>query len=962
MKNQKLLKILAGTARVLFLAKCRGSRASFEEDETEVFLGLSVVDNGKIDNSAGYSKSYTNRAMEGISQHYGAFVQHIERPSVIRHTSDCFVGSSRQSAGEKRKESEMSSPTDVPDHQAAPENKKQRNDEVSRDGSLDSLSDVDIEIISEDDQAAPENKKQRNDEVSRDGLPDSLSNVDIEIIPEDEQPATESNPVPQPAAEVAEEEDYINLHNIDMWNDMDVRLVNKRRKGYRVRHKTIYVIDDLADFKNKEIKREEYKEGLRESIEEYATRIAPLIQINPMWHYIASKSTTIQTKYKDLLGLQELLRSGKKADRKMIESIQGYRPNIIEDIIEYIEKNQPMRAKRYDPENAWRETLGDIYMRTLPLLNYAMLKDLNGIDLIGERYHALVYALRMVLVLPEVRQDFLGITGSLIKRTRISENFAVNTNYQKVLLIIHRMVQLNIDQEIDENLCEEAYSYIKLLYKGRKPLGELKPAEMYRVVYTILGKFYEKVKVIDTENEYVLAGKCIITNQKYVKCAKAVNVSGEEDTKLPAPTYTAVENKWNVSPDVEPHYHVYYVDNTTQQLRILCMPLHIDKKENIYCLHTIGEIVKHIKALYGMDACSDVIHPFKVKKGSREWSYIREKERDKTIKDLEECEVVFYYIEENIEKTKFTFVEFRPLSAHEKNSVCIPLFLKPLMQSAVEFGPFKKKEEHTEIDSIVFTNRAPDVYEYDRKYKRRNYSHLHNYYSNLYILSNKEKNADCYSMDCKMNEKSNGTVEAVWYVRMPSSIDEYAFYMVDEAFSRKENAEDYDAFIDTLESREYNKDNEMQGFWLCNNSAEAGNGRYTEQVYKMCSWLVSNSYYNRSVSKDSLAEINRKIGKAEKMYKEIAYKQVKNKRRSNESVYEKKLSNNLLSVKKYKEKSTLAVLYREKYIKDSKRPSSRAEFIAVRNVNDSKSHLGIHNEVLNTLISCYKPRSFVENK
>ncbi|KAI5192612.1 hypothetical protein NEMIN01_2111 [Nematocida minor] len=943
MKKQNPKKILTGTVVfALFIAGCSRSSSDFNEQEwTQAgpsrrkdsessdieYLGHSYPA-PMIDNTIVVcNKSYAN-IVGRISNQCSAPVQCNERPSVIKHTSNYLTETNRLSMGEKRKESEMGSPANSCTDQFTPEKKRQK-----RDSSLESI-------------------------------PDNVSHQsEICIMPEDSEQPAQDDQAEQSAEKSGEKKD-INEFNINLWNVMSQRLENRRRKSHRINHKTVFMHYHLDNYIKNIIKTRGYKENVRRSIEDFAANVAPLIKINPMWHFISSKSTHIYTKYKDLLGLQEFFRYGENKHREILEGIQGYYPAIFDDMIAYIEKHQPLMVKKDDFETAWKETLGDVYMRKPLTLKYSMLEDLNSIEQMDKKYHPLAQAVHMVLVLPEVYQDFSGITDLFIRWTKVSENRDVNSNYQKVLLRIKRIVHLNIKKETNYKLYEEIYSCLEEEYeKEKKPMEERTAAELYKDLYTILVKFYEEAAVFDKQNQYILVGKCIITGQKYMKCEKLVDISQDVSRKgLATPAYTEIENRWTVSSDISPHYHVYYVDNTTHQLKTLCMPIYVDKKGQKHYLHTVDEIVAHIKSLYKIKINLDHVHPFKVKKGTKEWTYVKKKDRSLRVKDLAGYEVVFYYIEEDLEKAKFTFAYFKPLKTQiSSKNIHIPLFLAPLMQSAVEFGPFEKKGEHQEIESIDFVDKKPSAYKYSSGYATNEYSDIHKYYSNLYILPDKEKkkSAGCYLMDCKTTKKENNIIKAVWHVRMQSSVDEYTNFLLDKSFKEEEDPEKLGDFINTLESREYNKDSELQGFWLRNSNAlDMQSAAQTETVH---TWIVSHQEKNHTF-KAGLHRINILKKKIRIIEKKIARKKEK---RSNFLVWKGKKDSstgggksmtNRESCQKSKDSKNLEILHKELREAVSEKPDEYAEVIVFRNVNDSKSNLGTHNEILDVLISWYNQK------
>ncbi|KAI5193040.1 hypothetical protein NEMIN01_2378 [Nematocida minor] len=933
MKNRKLTKMLAGAGLALFLAQCRGSSAAYNWQDSSV-IGLSRSESDESSDIEYLGHVYTVPSTSGNSSAHNESCagttrravqkpdesgQCKERPSVIKHTSEYSMKADRLSIGEKRKEREINSPVSPPSHEVMPANKRQKTDDAPKEDDIEQLSEDAIETLSENEEQQPVQRYQTTQRVV-----ERRSGKNIDRL------------------------------NINLWNDMELRLGNRRRKCHKENHKTVYTRDNLNGYKKWRIQTRSYKTSLGKSIEDFVTKIVPLIKLNPMWYFIASKSTYINTKYRDLLGVQELLKNEESPHTKMVKSIEGYRPNIIDDMIAYIEKYQPLRVKKDEYRNTWEETLGDFYIRKYYALNYSMLEGLNVVNQLEKKYHPLVHAVHMILALPEVHQDFSNISESLIKETDLSDKPSVNKSYQEVLLRMQRVLHLRTEEKTDHRLYVSIYSYLERPCGGERSLDGLVAVDLYRYLYAVLAKFYEKAEVISAEKEYVLSGKCVIKNQKYIKFEKVVSIAQDRpDTKPPVPTYSLEMNRWSISPFVHAHYHVYYVDNATHQIRTLCMPMYVDKHGKEHYVHTIDEVVKYIKVLYGANEESNHTHAFKVRKDTKEWSYVKKKDRKKTIKDLAGHEVVFYRIAEDLAKTRFTFAEFKPLYPHGQDRICIPLFLTPMMQSAAELGPFKKKGEHTETDSMRFENRVTDKYKYNGNYRGSEFSDLHMYYSNFYIVPDKErkKSADCYVMDCRTAAREDGTVKAVWYVRMPVGVDEYMHCVLDSAFKEKENAEKFNSFVEALESREHKKDSELQGIWLRNENA-AGSG-HDSQARKMHIWQIGlgRSRWNPLKYK---VKIEANIRKSEEML-EKAEKAIVDLKTLDKCSERPKMRSELKTeyITQCRAKRNLELLHREMCEAVSERPEQQTDFIVFRNVNESKSNLGTHNEVLDVLISLY---------
>ncbi|KAI5192870.1 hypothetical protein NEMIN01_2256 [Nematocida minor] len=733
-----------------------------------------------------------------------------------------------------------------------------------------------------------------------------------------------------------------------------IKLKIAKRQSYKLNKKSIYTHNVDERSIKEEIKVKSYQAALRKDIEDFSRQIIPETEKNALWHFIARRSTTINTKYKDLLGLQELSKNGK--NRKILERLRGFYPGLIDDTIEYIKTHRPMKSDGESHSIGWCERLGDVYIRKDLEPNYYALEESNAVEQMDKKYYALAWAVRMITKLPEVYKDFCKITPNFIEETKTSDIFITNLQNSQILLKVQELMQPHVKEERAVFLYDELYCVFKDIH-GEEVLQELTAVDLYRAIYTILADFYENAEIVSRYSKHSLAGKCIISNQKYIKCNVRASM-GSKDTGggVLSAEYSLAYNKWSISLDICAHYHVYYVDNARGELRKLCMPVYADERGERHYLHTISDTVDHIKELYGIEETLDIIHPFMLNKETTEWSYIKEKERGKTAKDLAGYEIVFYHIDEDLGEKKFTFAEFMPLISHDDDSFCVPLFLTPLMQSAADLGPFAALGEHKELGSIEFEGRKPDTYTYNHTYGGMHYLNLHKYYSNLYILQNKKESMDCYIMDCKAARQEDGTIEAAWYVRMPSSVDEYTHCILDSGFAREEGSKKFGALVAEIESREYCQDSKLQGFWLSNGHT-AGCSGAAWKGHKVFNLLPDKNCYKKPIDGKELEAARLRINQIEKTMEEAEKKQ-ESLGRFNKSTdtREERLKKKSESVKKSHIKKKLHNLYKEVHTKLSKRPDAKAEFIVFRNVNSSKSNLGAHNEILNVFISGYNFR------
>ncbi|KAI5191687.1 hypothetical protein NEMIN01_1620 [Nematocida minor] len=800
----------------------------------------------------------------------------------------------------------------------------------------------------------PDHKRQKKGKKTLNDKTSPLQK-EVEITLEDSEEGSQSPGTSQPNRKYNKKYNKINLKDfdIDLWNKR--KLENKRRVGYKLNHRSIYIEESSDDVILLEVKEELYQSKLKWTIKNFATELAHLIEKNAMWYFIACNSSNIKTKYKDLMGLVELLKDDGNAEiRETLEGFTGYYPKLFEDMMAYINAHKPMRTLRYSPLTSWTEKIGDIYIRKTLEPNYCMPDEQEEISQINKRYHTLAYAVRMILALPEVCQDFSKITAVFIT--------TVNTPTKRVLLSIKKMVHMNINKIVDEEVYEALYKNLEVVLWEKK-MGEITVLDLYRQIYKILGDFYKVAPVCDRETEHILTGKNVIVNQDYTKCEMTVKLpTKDSDRKVNSLIYSSVMNKWNVSSTIETHYHIYYIDNTSSQPICMCMPMYVDENGKEDYLLSIDSIVQHIKMLYRIEEKSEDVYPFKLRKETGQWSYVRKEERKKTAKELVGYEVVFYRIEKGVAEGKFTFAEFWPFKSHAEGSVCIPLFLTPLMQAAVELGPFAIEGKHTELDSIEFENRKPDVYKYDKKkHGSKKCANVQNYYANLYLLPDEDKraNINCYIMDCKAPEEEDSTVKAVWYIKIPRSVGEYTHCMPDDTFKKEKNLRKISALAEIIESREYNKDSEFQSFWLSGNIGEET--KPNEQAQIIHNWIVRKKG-EKMDGEDSPEKIRKKIDKAKEKLKEEEKRQESIENIESNDLRDIKLQKNAAAFGKCFAKRRMNDLKRTLLIKLSKRPTLQTDLIVFRNVNSTKSNLGAHNEIFDTLISLYNRPVYVKTQ
>ncbi|OAG32419.1 hypothetical protein NEIG_02524 [Nematocida sp. ERTm5] len=304
------------------------------------------------------------------------------------------------------------------------------------------------------------------------------------------------------------------------------------------------------------------------------------------------------------------------------------------------------------------------------------------------------------------------------------------------------------------------------------------------------------------------------------------------------------------------HYHVQLVDNSAHRVHIIHFPffmLNNNGSKECHYIHTIDDIVNHIRKTFHTNTRNvrpliNNVYPFKYNRKDKTWSMIgltnnnmkKRKladsigsEMNKTIEEMDRLgfDVVFYYIQENIKNKDFVLAQFNPISketisaAYKENKVeakklfdgyvlnnsvpQIPLFLPKFITLAVHIGPYtlnkenclfqKLAKDYQNLVPIEFSNwldymvkkkdRKKTIIELATVYKREL-----NYYSDFYILgiNSPYEDCDCYAMNIKQKTYELNKIKISWYVKKQYDLGEYTNYELDldhVSFRGKANCE-----------------------------------------------------------------------------------------------------------------------------------------------------------------------------
>ncbi|KAI5166122.1 hypothetical protein NEIRO02_0982 [Nematocida sp. AWRm79] len=436
---------------------------------------------------------------------------------------------------------------------------------------------------------------------------------------------------------------------------------------------------------------------------------------------------------------------------------------------------------------------------------------------------------------------------------KVHNNHSIMENAYSNILKLNNKFFRHISNDIDVYKC--VYKTFACFYKHSCYLYEtnvndsisnpsfLKPNNC-RYLYM---KQYTK---IDPSNNKLYQGKDVISIPDKRKCSmvfKYINTK-ENSRKLDkiikksiVYTHTKAETTYIT---YSPHYHVQLVDNSTHQIHIIHIPFFVSSEnsnEVYHYIHTIENIVnlaiKQLcnKTMYNQ-RYNNTIYPFKYNRNDKTWSLITElnndqiKKRkfennnsiydmDKTIEEMHNdgFDIVLYYIEEGLDEIEFLFAQLNPISIEAINAAYeeskseakklfdgyepnigvprIPLFLPKLMTSVVHFGPYVLKPEKYKFESIKsYQNLIPIRFSnsIDRMVKRKDRKHtiieiLNKfrreiyYYSDFYILgiNSLYEDCDCYSMNIKQKEFEDNEIELSWRIKIQYNAEEYINYSLD---------------------------------------------------------------------------------------------------------------------------------------------------------------------------------------
>ncbi|KAI5166415.1 hypothetical protein NEIRO03_1009 [Nematocida sp. AWRm78] len=560
-----------------------------------------------------------------------------------------------------------------------------------------------------------------------------------------------------------------------------------------------------------------------------------------------------------------------------------YYDGFLDDLVEYIENHGSTIDEYigYIYTNRKKETLGDIWLNKEISL-YCCCSGINS-QMVAEgkgKDAKLKKKLNIILLIPEVYEDFYRITLKQVniffsKYKKETINMANRTNnivdqennleIKDLLGFKYIITYLIHTTQKDEELAEEAYNKIKQIKfsgKNDKSIEDFNAIEVYHLVYNAVSFFYKYIEVayrieidqrdiiknrtrlihintaMQTPENSIVVGASTVKSQKYFKCCmkiKKINIEKNSEIKYRSiamdPTSIKLVTKNSILLAVEDHYHVQFVDNEWHTITMIHLPYYIHRQENCttinYQFHTIKDIIFYIqeqvnKRKYKNKKKVINVYAFKYNRQNKTWSLITKRsDLNRTVHTIENenCNVVFYYIKEDIYKTKFCFAQF-VYSSEVKNNVKddnmdktrIPLFLPMHMVYGCVLGPYDKNSiNYNAIVRKEYKDLKPTDYEEiyipllfnsklhffnsqkgklmssmlmrHMKESDLNYAIKH-YYSDFFIRNSTDfyEDPQCYCMNIQQKiDNATGDINITWNTRFYESVYEYTIYK----FNRK---------------------------------------------------------------------------------------------------------------------------------------------------------------------------------
>ncbi|KAI5162913.1 hypothetical protein NEAUS04_1233, partial [Nematocida ausubeli] len=484
----------------------------------------------------------------------------------------------------------------------------------------------------------------------------------------------------------------------------------------------------------------------------------------------------------------------------------------------------------------WANSMSIIYAKTEKMKKECSIDDAE----LKEKLH-------LILKLPEILRDLVLITPEILLKTKREMEKAVDKKTSKFFCIIEYLYYLVNDHTDKMNI---VYNEVKALSVNGKHLNVRSAIAIYSLAYNVFCSFYQcapSTCVVDFESEESKAEKkeaCIKSifqsHCPYIPQNGVFRLRGKRAIVLPTlgkyNLYETISLTSNDSNSMvieqqnslflniayqrsKDHYHVQLVDNTRHTVKLIPIPYpycenYNSSDESIQRkTHSVRYIVEYIKSImkstYPEKSSDFNVYPFKYDRSIRKWTLIDEnctwrrmKELDKSLDEMNviECDVVFYYFEEDIATDYFECVDFQISVDPNSETPRIPLFLTNFMLTSTIISPYMffdkayiqtekicnnptetKRIEPTEmtIDTAATSQNSSSASPSNNEPQPKR-SYVNYYYSDFLVQGIDDYRfctAECFGADIslKLSEKT-GLPSTDWDTQIKKSVREYASY------------------------------------------------------------------------------------------------------------------------------------------------------------------------------------------
>ncbi|KAI5163368.1 hypothetical protein NEAUS03_2306, partial [Nematocida ausubeli] len=417
------------------------------------------------------------------------------------------------------------------------------------------------------------------------------------------------------------------------------------------------------------------------------------------------------------------------------------------------------------------ETLGEIYEETQTDLKWwansmsiisVKTEDMKKECSIDDA--ALKENLHFILKLPEVLRDLILITPEILVNTKEEMKNLSDSEASEVFCIIEYLYYLVNDDADKMNI---AYNEVKALFVNEESINIYCTMMVYRWAYYAFCCFYKYAPftcVADVKSEednpekkeahiksifqshcphipqngvFRLHGKRAIVPPALIKydSSMTTNSTRKSVEEMTGHNSMVIEQQNQQFLNLahhrfNDHYHVQLVDNSRHTVKLIPIPyLYIEKlgsseisiQKKIYLIQDIVDYIKFIlKSTYPEKSSDFNVYPFKYRRKEKTWSvvtgftkpeYTLNPKTDKTIAGIvnADCDVVFYYFEEDIATDYFECADFQISVDPNSETPRIPLFLTNFILMSTIISPYTWKTPTNTATRVIAKSDHPNT-------------------------------------------------------------------------------------------------------------------------------------------------------------------------------------------------------------------------------------------------------------